>query len=61
VTDAHVIDENGTSRQAAESLDAIRGARFRPRFVNGEPVDTPGVTNREVFRTRKALADNPRS
>jgi tetratricopeptide (TPR) repeat protein len=31
----------------------IRGARFRPKFVNGEPVETPGVTQREVFKVRK--------
>lgn len=53
VADARVTEENGTSRQVAESLDAIRAARFRPKFVNGEPVDAPGMTNREVFRVRK--------
>jgi TonB family protein len=53
VTDARVVEKNGTSRQVAESLEAIRGARFRPRFTNGEAVDTPAVTHREVFKTRK--------
>lgn len=53
VADARVTEENGTSRQVAESLDAIRAARFRPKFVKGEPVDAPGMTNREVFRVRK--------
>lgn len=53
VADARIVEENGTARQVAESLEAIRAARFRPKFVNGEPVDTPGMTNREVFRVRK--------
>jgi TonB family protein len=53
VANARVTDRNGTSRQASEALQAIRAARFRPKFVNGEPVETPGLTNREVFRVRK--------
>lgn len=54
VQDAKVIEQNGTSRQASEALQAIRASRFRPKFVNGEPVDTQGVVNREVFKMRKA-------
>jgi hypothetical protein len=61
VTDARVVEQNGTARQVAESLDAIRGARFRPRFTNGEAVDTPAVTHREVFRTRKQPSPNGQS
>jgi TonB family protein len=57
VQDAKVIEQNGTSRQASEALEAIRASRFRPKFVNGEPVDTLGVVNREVFKTRKQQPD----
>jgi TonB family protein len=53
VQDAKVIEQNGTSRQASEALQAIRASRYRPKFVNGEPVDTVGVINREVFKMRK--------
>jgi TonB family protein len=53
VQDAKVIEQNGTSRQASEALEAIRAARFRPKFVDGEPVETQGVVNREVFKMRK--------
>ena len=53
VQDAKVIEQNGTSRQASEALQAIRASRFRPKFVNGEPVDTQGVINKEVFKMRK--------
>jgi TonB family protein len=53
VTDAKVAGASGTPREVADALTAIRAARFRPKFVNGEPVETTGMTNREVFRTRK--------
>jgi tetratricopeptide (TPR) repeat protein len=61
VTNARVVEQNGTARQVAESLEAIRGARFRPRFTNGEAVDTPAVTHREVFKTRKQPAQGGQS
>lgn len=53
VEDAKVIEQNGTQRQASEALEAIRAARFRPKFVNGEPVETQGVIAREIFKMRK--------
>jgi TonB family protein len=59
VTDAKVTEHSGTARQASEALQAIRAARFRPKFVDGQPVATPGMTNREVFRMRKP-AENSR-
>lgn len=60
VSDAKITDANGTPREVADTLSAIRAARFRPKFVNGEPVETTGVTNREVFRTRKEGVDGGR-
>jgi TonB family protein len=60
VSDAKVTEANGTQRQAADALSAIRAARYRPKFVNGEPVETTGMTNREVFRTRKEGVDGGR-
>jgi TonB family protein len=54
VTNAKIIEQNGTARQASDVLQAIRQSRFRPKFVNGEPVETQGVTSREVFKVRKA-------
>ena len=58
VQDAKVIEQNGSQRQAAEALEAIRSARYRPKFVNGEPVETQGVVNREVFKIRKQDDDD---
>ncbi|HET9446030.1 MAG TPA: TonB family protein, partial [Steroidobacteraceae bacterium] len=60
VSDAKVTGASGTPREISETLQAIRAARFRPKFVNGEPVATTGMTNREVFRTRKETADGGR-
>jgi TonB family protein len=60
VEDARITETNGTQRQSADTLAAIRAARFRPKFVNGEPVATTGMTNREVFRTRKESVDGGR-
>jgi len=61
VQDAKVIDQNGSQRQASEALEAIRSARYRPKFVNGEPVETQGVVNREVFKIRKQDDDDSKS
>jgi TonB family protein len=58
VQDAKVIEQNGTTRQASEALQAIRASRFRPKFVNGEPVETEGLINREVFKTRKQPSED---
>lgn len=60
VSDAKMTGASGTPREISETLSAIRAARFRPKFINGEPVETTGMTNREVFRTRKASADGGR-
>lgn len=61
VQDAKVIEQNGSQRQASEALEAVRSARYRPKFVNGEPVETQGVVNREVFRIRKQDDDDSKS
>jgi TonB family protein len=53
VKNARVIDQNGSSRQSSETLDAIQSARYRPKFVNGEPVETTAVVYRQMFRQRK--------
>jgi hypothetical protein len=53
VKDVRVTDKDATPRQIAEAVGAVKAARYRPRFVNEEPVDTPDFTNREVFKQRK--------
>jgi hypothetical protein len=51
--DERVTDHDATDRQISQTLEAIRDARYRPKFVDGKPVDTPMVSYRQVFRQRK--------
>jgi TonB family protein len=60
VSSAKITGASGTPREVADALTAIRAARFRPKFVNGEPVETTGMSNREVFRTRKESVEGGR-
>ncbi len=53
VKDAKILETDAHSRHASEILSAIRDARFRPKFLNGEPVETVAMSFREVFRIRK--------
>jgi TonB family protein len=53
VKDARILESNTASRRATEVLNAMRYARFRPKLVNGEPVETTAIGFREVFRARK--------
>jgi tetratricopeptide (TPR) repeat protein len=56
VKDARVVDEDAPGRYVSETLDAVRSARYRPKFVNGEPVSTQAMSIRETFRMRKTTA-----
>jgi tetratricopeptide (TPR) repeat protein len=53
VKDAKLIDASAQSRQATEFVNAMKAARFRPKLIEGEPVDTVDMDFREVFRSRK--------
>jgi len=54
VSDARVVDHDTRDRYADEILGAMRVARFRPKFVDGQAVATPAMTYREVFWTAKS-------
>ena len=54
VSDARVVDHDTRDRYADEILGAMRVARFRPKFVDGQAVATPEMTYREVFWTAKS-------
>jgi hypothetical protein len=49
VQDALIVDRDASDAHAQEILDAVRASRFRPKFVDGQPVATPGIVYREVF------------
>ena len=51
VTDAQLLEHDTTNQYAEDILRAVRAARFRPKFVDGEPVSTPALSHTEVFRT----------
>jgi tetratricopeptide (TPR) repeat protein len=53
IKDPRLIDKDGSERQASQTLDAIKDARYRPKFVNGQPVETQAVSFRQIFRDRK--------
>jgi outer membrane biosynthesis protein TonB len=53
VKEIRVAEQDATPRQIAETLDAVRASRYRPKFVNGEPVETTAVIYRQVFKQRK--------
>lgn len=63
VKDAKLIDASALSRQASEIVNAMKDARFRPKLIDGEPVDTVDMDFREVFRSHKkapsASEENP--
>ena len=54
VRDARIVDHDTRDRYARDILDAVRASRFRPKFVDGQAVETPGVTYREVFWTAES-------
>jgi TonB family protein len=58
VKDAHVVEQNGSPRQGTETVDAIQSARYRPKFVDGAPVETTAVVYRQIFRQRKEKDDD---
>lgn len=53
VTDERVIEENASERHVSDTVSAVRAARYRPKFVNGEPVATKDVNLRQVFKLRR--------
>jgi tetratricopeptide (TPR) repeat protein len=48
-----VVESDASKRQVRDTLSAVSQARFRPRFVNGEPVATSGVRLRQMFKSLK--------
>ena len=52
VRDAKVGDNDAGDVAGKAVLSAIKRARFRPRFVDGNPVDTTGVRYKETIYVR---------
>jgi len=56
VKDARVADADATDRQKSQTVEAIESSRYRPKFVDGKPVETAAMSYRQVFKQRKDLA-----
>ncbi len=53
VANVSVKDSNTHARHVTEIVSAMGEARFRPKFVDGEPVETAAMSFREVYRVKK--------
>jgi len=53
ITDEREVDHDGTNRHVSQTLEAIHTARYRPRFVDGNPVATTAVGYRQLFKQHK--------
>jgi tetratricopeptide (TPR) repeat protein len=53
VIDEHIVAEDASNLQVSEALGSIKATRYRPKFVDGKPVDVPGISYRQVFRVKK--------
>ena len=49
VDEARIVAHDPRQQYADDILDAIRVARFRPKFVDGSPVAAPGIIYREIL------------
>jgi tetratricopeptide (TPR) repeat protein len=58
ITDERETGHDGTNRHVVQTLAAISDARYRPRFVKGEPVVTTNVGYRQIFKVRKHDQDD---
>ncbi|MBT8143470.1 MAG: energy transducer TonB, partial [Gammaproteobacteria bacterium] len=48
-----VVASQGSDLFAEPSLEAARRFRYAPRYVDGEPVDVPGVQNKFTFNIQR--------
>jgi hypothetical protein len=49
VLDPKVLEDGGAPKLAAQTVKAAQGARYRPRFKGGQPVDTADVRLDQPF------------
>jgi tetratricopeptide (TPR) repeat protein len=53
VKDERVLEANASERLIEDTVNAIRAARYRPKFSGGEPVETDEVSLRQIFKLRR--------
>ena len=57
--DVGVVNDFGDKRRADQARAAAATARYRPRFENGQPADTPHVQFVQVFQVLAPKAEAP--
>jgi protein TonB len=50
VTDPRVIEAEPPNMFNQAAIDAVKKFKYKPRIVNGEPIEVPGVKHRITFR-----------
>ena len=58
-TNIEMVDDGGDKRRADQARAAAASARYRPRFENGQPADTPHVQFVQVFQVLAPKAGEP--
>jgi TonB family protein len=53
VHDERVLEANASERLVEDTLNAVRAARYRPKFMDGEPIETNDVNLRQIFKVRR--------
>ena len=56
VSDERVVEQDANERHISQTLTAIGGARYRPKFVDGKPVKTAAVSFRQIFKQQRSSA-----
>ena len=59
VRDARIVADGGDPKMAARGQRAAESGRYRPRFVDGEPVDAPGIRYIQPFFVLREAAPGP--
>ncbi|HEY0680892.1 MAG TPA: tetratricopeptide repeat protein [Steroidobacter sp.] len=55
VSKARVVEHDTLDKYAADVLAAMQEARFRPKFIHGNPVTTRAVSYRQVLRLSRPV------
>lgn len=53
VKDERITDQDATSRQQSQALEAVHASRYRPKFVDGQPVETTAMSYRQTYKQRR--------
>lgn len=53
IHDERVVEASAPQRFIDATLNAVRDARYRPKFVAGAPVETHDVSVRQVYRSKR--------